>query len=60
MRGTVFVQGATRPVPVTIAVGPAAVEAVADDGERWVVPLAEASVHPGGFDGDHVFVRTAD
>lgn len=60
MRGTVFVEGATRPVPVTITVAPDRVEAVADEGERWSIPLAEASVHPGGFDGDHVFVRTGD
>lgn len=60
MRGSVFVEGATAPVPVTITVEQGRVEAVADDGARWSVELADASVHPGGFDGDHVFVRTAD
>ncbi len=60
MRGSVFVAGASGPVAVAITVSPDRVEAVSDAGERFVVPLADASVHPGGFDGDHVFVRTAD
>ena len=60
MRGTVFVEGATAPVAVDVSVDSAAVSARSDAGKRFSVPLTDASIHPGGFDGQHVFVRNAD
>ncbi len=47
-------------VPVAICVLPDRVEARPDGGAPVHVLLAEASVRPGGFDGAHVFVRSAD
>lgn len=46
--------------PVAIRVLPDRVEARPDGGAPVHVLLAEASVRPGGFDGAHVFVRSAD
>lgn len=60
MRGAVFVEGAPGPAPATLSVDSSAVVARADDGTTHRVPLAEAKVSAGGFDGDHVFVRAAD
>jgi len=60
MRGAVFVEGADRPAPATLSVDSSAVTAQTDDGTTHRVPLSEAKISPGGFDGEHVFVRTAD
>jgi len=60
MRGAVFVEGAERPAPATLSVDSSAVVARTDDGATHRVPLTEAKVSAGGFDSDHVFVRSAD
>ncbi|MBX3269902.1 MAG: M48 family metallopeptidase [Sandaracinaceae bacterium] len=60
MRGTVFVEGASAPRAVTLEVHADRVEATSEAGERWSVVLADASIEAGGFDGDHVFLRTPD
>ncbi len=60
MRGTVFVEGATQPTAVDVSVDAHRVRGVSDDGTEWTIALSDCSVHAGGFDGCHVFVRTPD
>ena len=60
MRGKVYPPDVPAGLPASIAVHADRVEARSDDGTVWTIPLAEAELEPGGFEGAHVFVRTAD
>ena len=60
MRGTVHQRGDPKPVAVEVRVEADAVVAEGDAGERFAIPIAEVTIAAGGFDGDHVFLRTPD
>ncbi|HJL15143.1 MAG TPA: hypothetical protein RMH99_05780 [Sandaracinaceae bacterium LLY-WYZ-13_1] len=60
MRGRIYVAEAPAGLAASIDVHPDRVEGRAEDGRAWIVPLAEAELEPGGFEGRHVFLRSAD
>lgn len=60
MRGKVYPSDAPAGLPASIAVCSDRIEVQSDQGTVWTIPLAEAEIEPGGFEGAHVFVRTGD
>lgn len=60
IRGTVHLAGEPQPIAVDVRVEGGNVLAESEDGRRFELSLADASLEPGGFDGDFVFCRAPD
>lgn len=59
VRGRVYDADVPGGVAASVAVRADRIEARDEQGRGWTIALSDATVQPGGFDGQHVFVRGA-